>query len=85
VTGVPYPETPADGSGSAALAAAALALAPRVTVSPAAVAALATYGARVTETTIGSDYPPLTQLTVFGSVTAVVPAVTITFNTGKTV
>lgn len=34
------------------------------------------YGARVVETTIGSDYPPLAQLTSLGTVTAVTFLVT---------
>jgi hypothetical protein len=67
------------------LALAALAVLPRVTVSPAPVAPLAINGATGTETTIGSDYPPLAQLTEPGRVTAEVPEVTETFNTGKTV
>lgn len=68
-----------------ALAPVALAFLPRVTVSAASVAALAEYGATGTETTIGSDYPPLAQLTELGRTTALVPAVTITFKAGKTV
>lgn len=68
-----------------ALAPAALAFLPRVTVRAASVDPLAEYGATGTETTIGSDYPPLAQLTELGRVTALVPAVTITINLGKTV
>jgi len=39
-------------------------------MSATSVAALAEYGATGTETTIGSDYPPLAQLTELGRVTA---------------
>jgi hypothetical protein len=44
---------------------------------------LAEYGATGTETTIGSDYPPLAQLTEEGMVTAVTPVVTVTNTEGK--
>lgn len=67
------------------MASAALAFLPRATVSAASVAVLVEYGATGTEITIGSDYPPLAQLTVLGRTTALVPAVTITFKAGKTV
>jgi len=43
----------------------------RVRVRPEAVAPNLTYGASVVETTTGSDYPPLAQLTVDGTLTAV--------------
>jgi len=44
------------------------------------VAPAAVYGATETLTTIGSDYPPLAQLTVVGRLTAVVPEATLTNN-----
>jgi len=42
-------------------------------------------GVTVVETTIGSDYPPLTQSTVDGTVTAVTASVTLTLKTGRSV
>lgn len=42
-------------------------------------------GTTVVETTTGSDYPPLTQLTVLGTETAVTASVTLTCNTGRSV
>jgi len=49
------------------------------------VAPAAVYGATETLRTIGSDYPPLAQLTVVGTVTADVPLATLTINDGNTV
>jgi hypothetical protein len=54
----------------------------RVRVRP-LVAPFLVYGALSTETTTGSDYPPLAQLTVDGTVTLVTPETTETNKLGK--
>jgi len=67
-----------------ALASLALFYLRRVTVR-ASVVPLAPYGATGTETTTGSEDPPIAQLTVVGMVTFVVPELTVTNNAGNTV
>jgi len=42
-------------------------------------------GTTVVETTTGSDYPPLTQLTVEGTETEVTVSVTLTLKAGRSV
>lgn len=76
--------TPADGSTASLAASLALFYLPRVTVRP-PVAPLAVYGATGTETTTGSEDPPLAQLTLAGNTTAVTPVLTVTKHLGKTV
>jgi len=83
-TAVPYVRTPADGSAASLAASLALFYLKRPTVRP-LVAPLAVYGATATETTTGSDEPPLAQLTVDGTVTAVVPEATVTKTFGKAI
>jgi len=83
-TPVPKEVTPADGSAVPLGALAALFYLRRVTVRP-LVAPLAVYGATGTETTTGSDEPPLAQLTVDGTVTVVVPELTVTKTFGKAI
>lgn len=83
-TAVPYVRTPADGSAVPLAASLALFYLPRVTVRP-PVAPFLVYGATPTETTTGSDEPPLAQLTVDGTVTVVVPEATVTKTFGKAI
>jgi hypothetical protein len=82
VTGLPKPVIPADGSTLSVVL--AFDYLPRVTVRP-LVAPTAVYGATATLRTTGSEDPPLAQLTLGGTVTAVTPVLTVTNTAGNTV
>jgi len=77
-TGVPYPVTPVEAETVPAAAPVGTGFSARPTER-------VPNGTLVVETTNGSDYPPLTQLTELATLTEVTVSVTLTCNPGKSV
>lgn len=78
VTALPYPVTPVEAETVPAAA-------PAATGFSASLSESVPNGTLVVETTKGSDYPPLTQLTVLGTLTEVTVSVTLTLRAGRSV
>lgn len=77
-TGTPYPVTPLDSEAVPAAAPVGTGFYDKLTER-------VPNGTTVVETTNGSDYPPLTQSTVVGTVTVVTTSVTLTCKAGRSV